>query len=294
MRTKLKKISIALTALLLVISFMPKLAFADAVPGDVIVTLGQNLSEEQKRDILKRMELPDEYETIYVTNEEEHLYLGQYISGSQIGNKALSSSKITIAPAGTGIQVTSDRISWVSNEMYANALVTAGVQDAEVYVTAPFEVSGTAALTGLIKAYETAADLDIPEEQKTVANEEMIRTAELAESIGSEEANELITRVKEEIASTSIETEEEMRTIIIKLADEINVTLSDQETDELTALFMKMKDLDIDWDHLKDQLSKVRENFGNFVESEEAKSFLDSFIDAMKRFFDSIADLFRS
>ncbi|XOQ15835.1 MAG: DUF1002 domain-containing protein [Shouchella clausii] len=294
MRTKLKKISIALTALLLVISFMPKLAFADAVPGDVIVTLGQNLSEEQKRDILKRMELPDEYETIYVTNEEEHLYLGQYISASQIGNKALSSSKITIASAGTGIQVTSDRISWVSNEMYANALVTAGVQDAEVYVTAPFEVSGTAALTGLIKAYETAADLDIPEEQKTVANEEMIRTAELAESIGSEEANELITRVKEEIASTSIETEEEMRTIIIKLADEINVTLSDQETDELTALFMKMKDLDIDWDHLKDQLSKVRENFGNFVESEEAKSFLDSFIDAMKRFFDSIADLFRS
>lgn len=294
MRTKLKKISMALTALLLVFSFMPKLAFADAVPGDVIVTLGQNLSEEQKRDILKRMELPSEYETIYVTNEEEHLYLGQYISASQIGNKALSSSKITIVPAGTGIQVTSDRISWVSNEMYANALVTAGVQDAEVYVTAPFEVSGTAALTGLIKAYETAADLDIPEEQKTVANEEMIRTAELAESIGSEEANELITRVKEEIASTNIETEEEMRTIIIKLADEINVTLSDQETDELTALFMKMKDLDIDWDHLKDQLSKVRENFGNFVESEEAKSFLDSFIDAMKRFFDSIADLFRS
>ena len=29
--------------------------------------------------------------------------------------------------------------------MYLNALMTAGVKDAKVYVTAPFEVSGTAA-----------------------------------------------------------------------------------------------------------------------------------------------------
>ena len=38
--------------------------------------------------------------------------------------------------------------------MYINALATAGVKDASVYVTAPFSVSGTPALTGIIKAYE--------------------------------------------------------------------------------------------------------------------------------------------
>ena len=33
--------------------------------------------------------------------------------------------------------------------MYKNALTTAGITDADVKVTAPFEASGTAALTGI-------------------------------------------------------------------------------------------------------------------------------------------------
>ena len=48
-------------------------------------------------------------------------------------------------------------INWVTDAMYTNALITAGVKDAEIQITAPFKVSGTAALTGLMKAYETAS-----------------------------------------------------------------------------------------------------------------------------------------
>ncbi|WP_078391357.1 DUF1002 domain-containing protein [Shouchella patagoniensis] len=269
-------------------------AKADTVPGDVFITLGEDLTSNQKNEILQKMGVTDDVETLYVTNEEEHLYLGEYISAKQIGSRALSSSKIMIGKGGTGIQVKADEINWVTNEMYANALITAGVKDAEVYVTAPFEVSGTAALTGLIKAYETAANIDIPEEQKNVANEEMIRTAELADSVGNQDANELIIRIKEKIATTDIKTEDEMRTIILQLAEEINITLSEEETNELTALFMKMKELDIDWNGMKDQLDKARENLAGLLDSEEAQSFFDGIVDALKRFFNSIRDAFRS
>ena len=57
-------------------------------------------------------------------------------------------------------------INWVTDAMYTNALITAGVKDAEIQITAPFKVSGTAALTGLMKAYETASNKQIPEEVK--------------------------------------------------------------------------------------------------------------------------------
>src|SRR5699024_9612239 len=111
----------------------------------------------------------------YVTNQEEHKYLGEYISKAQIGTKALSSSKIVIGEKDSGLKVTTHNITWVTDNMYENAMSTAGVQDAEVYVTAPFPVSGTAALTGILKAYETTMDIKIPEEQKQVANEEMVK-----------------------------------------------------------------------------------------------------------------------
>lgn len=294
MNMKRKLIHLLLVSSLLIGFLMPSVALADAVPGDVFITLGEDLTSEQKDELLNRMEVSSDVETLVVTNEEEHTYLGDYISARQIGNRALSSSKITIGESGTGIHVKSDRINWVTNEMYANALITAGVKDADVYVTAPFDVSGTAALTGLIKAYESAADIAIPEEQKEVANEEMVRTAELAETIGNKEANELIIRIKEEIATTSIETTEEMRTIIVQIAEELNITITDNQMNELTALFMKMKDLNIDWNVVSDQLDKARENLTDFMKSDEAKSFLDGIIDALKGFFNSIRNFFSS
>lgn len=273
--------------------FVPTIAEADAVPGDVIVTLGADLSPAQREDLLKEMDVTDQVETLEVTNEEEHVYLGDYISKTNIGSRALSSSKITMTQSGEGINVQTNNITWVSDKMYANALVTAGVEDADIYVTAPFEVSGTAGLTGLIKAYEVAAGVDIPEEQKQVANEEMVRTAELSESIGIDEATELINRIKEEIGDKPVESEEDLRALIQRVANELGITLSDEELNGLVSLFMRMKDLDINWDQVQDQISKVRDNLGEFLNKEETQSFLSSFLDFINQIIESIKGWFK-
>ncbi|MEK4564554.1 DUF1002 domain-containing protein [Alkalihalobacillus sp. FSL R5-0424] len=290
MLNKLKKSMLLMFILLL---FVPTIAEADAVPGDVIVTLGADLSPAQREDLLKEMDVTDQVETLEVTNEEEHVYLGDYISKTNIGSRALSSSKITMTKSGEGINVQTNNITWVSDKMYANALVTAGVEDADIYVTAPFEVSGTAGLTGLIKAYEVAAGVDIPEEQKQVANEEMVRTAELSESIGVDEATELINRIKEEIGDQPVESEEDLRALIQRVANELGITLSDEELNGLVSLFMRMKDLDINWDQVQDQISKVRDNLGEFLNKEETQSFLSSFLDFINQIIESIKGWFK-
>ena len=118
----IKRWKTALISVMIFALLWPTFAFADAVPGDVIVTLGQDLSAEQKQSVLSDMGVKeDEVEVIYVTNEEEHQYLGEYVNASTIGSRTISSSKITLADAGNGITVETNNIYWVSEGMYANA-----------------------------------------------------------------------------------------------------------------------------------------------------------------------------
>ncbi|AYV70232.1 MULTISPECIES: DUF1002 domain-containing protein [Niallia] len=271
---------------------IPIPAYADVAVGDMIVTLGENLTPEQKQLLLTEMKAPEDAEIITVSNKEEHQYLGKYISKSLIGTRAISSSAITIGDKGTGIQVTTKNINWVTDEMYINALITAGVKDAKIYITAPIEVSGTAALTGIIKAYEVSTDTVIPEDVKQAANEEMVETANLGEDIGQEEATALMAKVKEQIAEQKPKTVEEVQTIIQDSAKELNISLTDEQLQSLISFFNKLKELNIDWNQVGNQLSEAKDKLTGYLESEEGKGFLakikevfTSIVEAIKSFF---------
>nr|WP_144289464.1 DUF1002 domain-containing protein [Domibacillus epiphyticus] len=266
---------------------------ADSTPGDIIVTLGENLTPAQKEQLLTEMDVPADVQTITVSNAEEHQYLGDYIPKAQIGSKAISSSKITTAESGAGLNVETKNISWVSKEMYTNALTTASVKDAEIYITAPFEVSGTAALTGIIKAYESTTGEAIPEEQKQVANEEMVTTAKLGDQIGQEEATNLIERIKEEVAAQNPQNLQEIQVIINNISNELNIQLSDAQVDQLASLFDKMQNLDINWDQVNSQIDKAKEQWDSFKNSEEGQGILQSIIDFLQSIVDGIAGLFK-
>lgn len=287
----MKKLKITFT-LLCVFMLLPIQAFADMVEGDMIITLGENLSNEQKNMLLAEMEAPEDAQIITVTNQEEHQYLGNYVSKSLIGTKAISSSAITVAKAGSGLEVRTKNINWVTDEMFINSLITAGVKDAKIYITAPISVSGTAALTGIIKAYEISADTTIPEEVKQAANQEMVETAQLGEEVGQENAAALIAKIKEAIAKNAPKTDADLRAIIEQAATELGITLSEAQIQSLIDLFNKLKNLDIDWNQVGEQLNQAKDKITKFLESEEGQGFLDkvkeffvSLIDAIKSFF---------
>ncbi|ABS22994.1 DUF1002 domain-containing protein [Bacillus cytotoxicus] len=285
MKTKL------VALLLAVMVFMiPTASFADVIEGESIVTLGENLSEQQKQDLLKEMKAPKDAQIITVSNAEEHKFLEGIVPKAQIGTRAISSSMITYTKPGSGIIVRAKNINWVTDAMYTNALITAGVKDAEIQITAPFKVSGTAALTGLMKAYETTSKKEIPEEVKKVANEEMVQTAKLGDKIGDDKAVQLVAKVKEEIAKEQPKTTEDLRSLIKKIADQLGITLTDEQLDSLVSLFDKMKNLNIDWNQVGSQLNKAKDHVSAFLGSEEGQSFLDK----VKDFFSSIIDFIKS
>jgi uncharacterized protein YpuA (DUF1002 family) len=288
----MKKMNKWVIVTILLCLLLPYKAFADAAVGEMIVTLGENLTNEQKNMILSEMKAPNDVEVLTVTNAEEHEYLGDYIASRLIGTKAISSSAITLEEKGTGLKLESKNINWVSDEMYINALATAGVKDATVYVTAPIPVSGTAALTGVIKAYEISADKKIPEDVKQAANEEMVKTAKLGDEIGTEEASALVTKIKEEMAANPPANTEEVREVVESSAKDLGITLNDAQTQSLIDLFNKLKELNIDWHAVGDQLTAAKDKLSNFLESEEGQSFLDKLKEVFSSLIDAIKSLF--
>nr|WP_260402062.1 DUF1002 domain-containing protein [Peribacillus simplex] len=288
----MKKMNKWVIVTILLCLLLPYKAFADAAVGEMIVTLGENLTNEQKNMILSEMKAPNDAEVLTVTNAEEHEYLGDYIASRLIGTKAISSSAITLEEKGTGLKLESKNINWVSDEMYINALATAGVKDATVYVTAPIPVSGTAALTGVIKAYEISADKKIPEDVKQAANEEMVKTAKLGDEIGTEEASALVTKIKEEMAANPPANTEEVREVVESSAKDLGIALNDDQVQSLIDLFNKLKELDIDWNAVGDQLTAAKDKLSNFLESEEGQSFLDKLKEVFSSLIDAIKSLF--
>lgn len=289
---KVNKMTKWMIMIMLLWMILPLKAYADVVAGDMIVTLGENLTPEQKNMLLAEMKAPTDVQAITVTNAEEHQYLGDYIAKSLIGTKALSSSAITFEQAGTGLTVTTKNINWVTEEMYINALATAGVKDASVYVTAPSSVSGTAGLTGIIKAYEVSTDKVIPEDVKQAANQEMVTTATLGDEIGTDQAAALVTKIKEKMAETKPETEADTRVIIDAAAQELGITLTEPQVQSLLDLFTKLKELNIDWNAVGDQLTVAKEKLDTFLQSEEGQTFIEKIKSGFTSLIDAIKSLF--
>lgn len=273
--------------LILIIVISSITVFADAAAGDVIISLGNDLTVSERDAILSEFNPPEDPQLITTTNEEEHEYLGGVIPAGKIGNKAISSVMITYTEKGSGLNVdTSDKITYITDQNYISALITAGVEDADIKITAPRNATGTAALTGIMKAYEVSTGEFIDEDIKKVANEEMVRTAEIGEIIGNEKATELINRIKQEIAEKNPKTTEDVRDIVINIINNFNINLTDAQIEQLVALFDKMKSLDIDWKRVANQVEDLAGKASDYLATEEGQGFLQG----LKAFFNALID----
>ncbi|MGN5650710.1 DUF1002 domain-containing protein [Bacillus sp. Brlt_9] len=296
MKKIVSKLGVSIMAVGILGSTGTSIVRADAAPGDVIVTLGENLSIQQKDKLLDEMKVKEkDVDIVYVSNKEEHKYLGDYIPKSQIGSKAISSAKITLGEKNTGLIVETEHVNYITNNMYLNALSTAGVKDAKVYITAPFDVSGTGALTGIIKAYEVSSGKKIDEVQKKIANEEMVTTAKLAENkeIGQEKAANFMNQVKQDITAEEPKTQEDMKAIIQKNAKEMEVPLTQEEQEQLVSLFDKIKGLNINWEKVNETLGAAKEKWDNFVNSDEGQNIIHSFTALVKSLWNGFISLFK-
>lgn len=287
-----KKVLVGLVALGMVL--MPvSVSKADAVEGDEkpYISLGADLTKEQKNTVLSLLDVTEEeladYEVIQVTNEDEHDYLDEYLSDSVIGTKALSSVRIEKAEEGKGISVVTKNITYCTSGMYTNALITAGITDAEVTVAGPFNLSGTAALVGAMKAYSTMTGEELKKENADAATNELVLTGELGQELGAEKAEELVALVKQRVLDGDVETVEEVKEIIQESAGELDVKLTAEQEQKLAELLEKIKNLDLDVDKLKQQAEDVYNRLKDLdIDLDQAKGFFEKII----QFFTEIAE----
>ncbi len=254
------------------------------------LALGANLTAEQQAVVLGLLginpaELGD-YDVIYITNEEEHQYLGNYVDASKIGTRSLSSVLIVKREKGHGINITTKNISYCTIGMYKNALITAGITDADIIVAAPTPISGTAALVGAMKAYSDMTGEEVTEESMDTALNELVLTGDLAKAVGdSEKAEELVAYLKQEVLSKDLTDEGEIREVIDKACEEFDIVLSEEEISQLIDLLKKIGQLDLDWDSIKNQAEELY----NKLSKIDAGGFFEKVVG----FFQSILDFFK-
>lgn len=255
--------------------------------SDTYVSLGANLTESERAVVLDLLGLTESdlqnCTVVQVTNQEEHEYLDEYLSSAVIGNRAISSVKVVNKDKGNGINVETRNINYCTESMYQNALATAGLEDADVTVAGPFSVSGTAGLIGAIKAYDTMTGKDTAEESVEAATQELVTTSELGESMGDQEsASTLVGAVKDKVVSEGLETEEEIRNAIEETANQMDISLTEDQIAKILDLMDQIKDLDLDIDALKEQAKGLYDKLDS----------LDIDLSAAQGFFSRIGEFF--
>lgn len=247
-------------------------AILEVTKQSVFVALGSDLNATQKATVLSLMGLTEEKlkdcNVVYVTNAEEHQYLGSYVDSSLIGKKSLSSVLVRPQSTGHGVTVKTQNINYCTDTMYLNALVTAGVTDADVLVVGPSPISGTAALIGALKAYSQMSGKPVDEKALDTALDELVTTGEVKDALGDDEkASELISYIKAQIAANDLDTKEEIEAAVRQGNKELNANLTEDQINQIIDVMVKIKDMGIDFNILAEQADKIYAKYGDQIKA---------------------------
>ena len=259
------------------------------------VTIGYDLTNQQKQDMLKYFDVDrNSASVVEVTSNEEKKYLGDTVSKAQLGNKAISCSYIEPTSTG-GLVVDTNNVTWVNANMIKNALITAGIENANVKVSAPFTVSGTAAMTGILKGFENSKDgKKLDESTKKTANEEVAVTGKLGEKIGQDKAAGLINEVKSEVIKDKPKDDAGITKIVNNVTNNYNYNLSKDDVSNVVGLMKNVNKLNLDYSKVKDQLDGVASTMKNTLDSDKTKSWFAGVCDSIGNFFSGISNSLKS
>lgn len=281
----MKRIVSLILVLMLILS-LGGTAFADNTQSRAVI--GADLTAEQVAQVYSAFGVQQgTVPQLLVTNAEERQYLEGYVDSSIIGSRSISCVYVELLGSGAGMNVTTSNITWCTPEMYIQALATAGITDARIIVAAPFEVSGTAALTGIYKAYEDMTGKKIDDIAKLVSTQELTITGELAQEIGSMDSTSIVQDLKLMLSETQNMTDDQIRQEIIQIAAQYNVSLTETQINQLISLCRSLEGLDAD--QLKSRVEEVQ-NTLNKVST--AKTQVVEFVQSVKKVVTSVQSFF--
>ncbi|MFL8710818.1 DUF1002 domain-containing protein [Clostridioides sp. GD02377] len=282
---KIKKYikSIKVSCIVISLLFISTLScFADS---SKVVTIGENLNSTQKTKIFQYFGVSEnDVDVITVNNQDERKYLEGVATEEQIGHKTLSCAYIEPTNSG-GVNAKIANLNWVTASMISSTLITAGVENANVIAVAPFEVSGTGALTGCFKAFEAATGKQLDEEKKEIATEELVITGDLGEDIGQEKATGVVNDVKKDVIKEKVKDTETINKIIDDVSGQYGVSLSAEQKNALSNMMLKVGEQDYDYSKIENSLNKVTDNVNKILNKVGTEFEKSGLWDSIKSFF---------
>ena len=275
-------------SLLLVMTMLCAGTIQAQAAGTGVLALGADLSADQRATVLSEMGITDaeaaSYETVTITNDLEHQYLDESLGSSVVGSHSLSSVLLIPQESGAGLTVETHNINYCTIAMYRNALLTAGVQDAKVIVAAPMPISGTAALIGAVKAYETYSGTTVSDEAINAATDELVLTGELSDELDSEQISDLIAYLKQQIAEKGLDDPGKLTELVNEASDKMDLKLTDEQVSRIVDLLLKLDNLDIDAGKLASQAKELYDKLdamGIKLDSEKVGNFVTRMVSSI-------------
>lgn len=303
-RDFIKKTVLALTVVAGLGASTPVLAktnFTGEYRQGEILSFGSSLTKNEELSLRDYFGVSEDMTAIYVDNETAIKQLG--LAPDALDNYTggwYSSAYVKLTNDG-GINVSSKNVSLVTNEMFTNALLTSGILNCEVVVSAPFMVTGESALAGILAGAEEIMGESLSEENKVVAKEEIDTTLEIADELLNNEENEIdsssdssnvasgiINDIKQQVIKDSPNSTQ-IQQIIINVTNNYGVELSEETNARVLSLMEDVNDLNIDYKDIEDTMKNIGDSISESLKEAGIKLKESGFLDQIFNFF---SDLF--
>ena len=282
----IKKTVLALTVvagLSVSMTAFAKSSFTGEYRQGEILSFGSSLNQREEAALRDYFGVSDEMEAIYVDNETAIKQLGLAPDAlDDYKGGWYSSAYVKLTDQG-GINVSSKNVSLVTNEMFANAIITSGILNCEVIVSAPFMVTGESALAGILAGAEEIMGESLSEENKVVAKEEIDTTLEIADEILNNPDNEInsssdsstvasgiINDIKQQVIKDSPNSTQ-IEQIIVNVTNNYGVELSEESTERIANLMEDVNKLDIDYKDIKETMKNIGDSISESLKEAGVK-----------------------
>lgn len=310
----MKKFITLLTAMLLsvvaMISFTKPVLADDDTP---VVTLGTSLTDAQKQGTLKTLTAPlngGNYQTITVTGSDLVKYLNPSGDNFTTSSGVWSSAMIQKTSSGSGINVKildydgKNNITTITANQYKNAALTAGISDANIYVTSAIPIDGSGALAGVYAAYAKNGNA-LNQKQVNAAQDEMNTLSGITQDnknkkgYSDAQLNNAVAGAKNEMTKQGQNiTDSQIRDIV---NNQINInhlgdTINNNQKNQIVNLLIEIRDSGALKDgNFKQQASKLSsqiqngaKNIFNKFNTQENRNWLQNLWDQIVKFFSGL------
>ena len=275
-----------------------------------VVTLGTSLTDSQKDGTLKTLPAPlngGNYQTITVTGSDLVRYLNPSGDNFTTSSGVWSSAMIQKTSSGSGINVKildyngRNNITTITANQYKNAALTAGITNANIYVTSAIPIDGSGALAGVYAAYAKNGNA-LNQKQVNAAQDEMNTLSGITQDnknkkgYSDAQLNNAVAGAKSEMAKQGQNiSDSQIRDIV---NNQINInhlgnTINNNQKNQIVNLLIEIRDSGaLKSSDFKGQASKLSsqiensaKNIFNKFNTPENRSWLQQLWDSIVNFF---------